>query len=401
MYAGIEQKTYTFKIDGNESKVVVTEVDLSKAHIAAGAIFDESSKLTKASPYNHVLNFQRNNDKVRVVAAVNGDFFGANTPVNAFVKDSVIVKAAHNDNGIYDYKNLNADIPASMPMLFGVSGSTAQIAPIIQNASVKETIQAKLFYELEFTTKEKVITLKDDLAFNDEDGSETMINVLTNDDFIGTALPGSKVLTIEKHPTDSTRFHGEIQSITEVQGNTIYRSNEKYFYVIIPADSSFTDYKVGDLVSYAINSPDNTWKYYDTIIGCRQALVINGEISSTVTKENSNGAQSTNVPRTAVGVMPNGNVAIFSVEALKYNRNNRLTGEVTYGLSLPELADFMRYYGVYSGANFDGGGSTQLITKNPVTDQFEVTVHSSDYGENSEPYQSRDVINALLVYIRY
>ena len=83
------------------------------------------------------------------------------------------------------------------------------------------------------------------------------------------------------------------------------------------------------------------------------------------------------------------------------NKKNNNVTDATYGLSLPQLADFMRYYGVYSGANFDGGGSTQLITKNPVTDQFEVTVHSSDYGENSEPYQSRDVINALLVYIRY
>ena len=68
--------------------------------------------------------------------------------VNAFVKDGVIIKSAHNDNGSYDYTNLNADIPASMPLLFGVSGSTAQIAPIIKNASVKDTIQSSLTYEL-------------------------------------------------------------------------------------------------------------------------------------------------------------------------------------------------------------------------------------------------------------
>ena len=397
LYAGVEQKTYTFKIDGYESKVVVTEVDLSKAYIAAGAVLDESSKLIKSTPYGTACHFENKNNRVKVVAAVNADFFGGTTPVNAFVKDSIIIKDSHNDNGIYDYKNTNADIPASMPMLFGVSGSTAQIAPIIQNASVKETIQAKLFYELEFTSKEKTITLKDDLIFNDQEGSDTMINVLTNDDCIGTALPGSKVLMIEKHQTDSTRLHGEIKSITNVQGNTIYCSNEEYFYVIIPAESTFTDYQVGDLVSYVINSPDNTWKYYDTIIGCRQALVIDGEIASTVTKENSNGAQSTNIPRTAVGIMPNGNVAIFSVEALRYGKHG--SSNDTTGLSLTELADFMRYYGVYSGANFDGGGSTQLISKNPATNEFEVVVRSSDYG-TYEVSQSRAVINTLLVYIK-
>ncbi len=400
-YDGIEQKAYTFQKGSYESKVVVTEVDLSKAHIAAGALFDASAKLAKSTPYSSAMKFENTHDRTSVVAAVNADFFGGTTPVNAFVKDSTIIKDSHNDNGIYDYKNLSADIPASMPMLFGVSGSTAQIAPIIQNASVKDTIQAKLFYELAFTNKENTTTLKEGVIFNDEEGSNSSINVLTNDECIGTALPGSKVLMIAKHKTDSTRLHGEIKSITEVLGNSIYRSNEDYFYVIIPSDSAFTDYQVGDLVSYHITSPDNTWKYYDTIIGCRQALVINGNIADTVKKENSNGAQSTNIPRTAIGVMPNGNVAIFSVESLKYNNANSKLTDVTYGLSLPELADFMRYYGVYNGANFDGGGSTQLISKNPVTNEFEVTVRSSDYGAKPYATQTRLVINTLLVYIKY
>ena len=95
--------------------------------------------------------------------------------------------------------------------------------------------------------------------------------------------------------------------------------------------------------------------------------------------------------------MPNGNIAIFSVEALLYGNKN--AKDATHGLNLPELADFMRYYGVYSGANFDGGGSTQLITKNSNTNEFEVTIRSSDYGTYILE-QSRPVINTLLVYIK-
>lgn len=395
---GIVQKTYLFnKKNGHISKVVVTEVDLSKASIAAGTTNNSVSNITKSTPIQQALAYENANEGVKVMAAVNADFFGGTSTVNAFAKDSVIIKDSHNDKGIYDYKNLDADIPASMPMLFGISGMTAQVAPIIQNATVKETIQAKLFYELSFTNKEKNTTLKKGITFNNADGSDTLINVLTNDDCIGTALPGSKVLTIQKHLTDSTRLHGEIKSITEVQGSSIYRSNEDNFYVIVPADSEFNDYQIGDLVSYNITSPDDTWKYYDTIIGCRQALVINGEIASTVTKENSNGAQGTNIPRTAIGVMPNGNVAIFSIEALRYGKYG--SSSDTTGLSLPELADFMRYYGVYSGANFDGGGSTQLISKNPSTNEFEVIVRSSDYG-TYELENARPVINTLLVYIK-
>ena len=157
------------------------------------------------------------------------------------------------------------------------------------------------------------------------------------------------------------------------------------------------NYEIGDLISYNVTSSDNTWQYYDTIIGCRQALVIDGQIASTVTKENSNGAQTTNIPRTAIGVMPNGKVAIFSVESLIYGKKN--SNDDPYGLSLPELADFMRYYGVYNGANFDGGGSTQLITKNPSTNEFEVTVRSSDYGTNKVE-NSRAVVNTLLIYTK-
>ena len=398
IYDGVIQKTYTFKKNnGKTSKVVVTEVDLSKVSIGAGTYENRFSSIIKSTPISQALAYESANEGVSVLAAVNADFFGGDACVNAFVKDSVIIKSGHNDRGIYDYTNLDADLPASMPMLFGVSGEVAQVAPIIQNASVEETVKAKLSYELNFTNKDNTTTLTEGITFNNEEGSKTMLNIITSDETICTALPGSKVLSIKKHITNTTRVHGEIEDVTEILGTSIYRANEDYFYIVIPEESGFNDYQIGDLVSYNVTSPDETWKYYDTIIGCRQALVIDGEIASTVTKENSNGAQGVNVPRTAVGVMPNGLVAIFSVESLSYG--NITATNSTSGLSLPELADFMRYYGVYSGANFDGGGSTQLITKNPNTNEFEVVVRSSDYGTfNLE--NSRKVINTLLVYTK-
>ena len=396
---GVMQNTYTFiKNNGKLCKVVVTEVDLSKAYIAAGTTDNSFISTTKSTPISQALAFQNANEKVNVLAAVNADFFGGDSPVNAFVKESVIIKNSHNDKGIYDYTNLNADLPASMPMLFGVSGETAQIAPMIKNGSVKETIQAKLSYEVMFKNETKTTTLSEGITFNNADGSDTLINILTDEDGLGTALPGSKVLSIKKHSTKSTRLHGEIESVTDILGNSLYRANEDYFYIIIPDGSSFNEYEIGDLVSYNITSPDETWKYYDTIIGCRQALVINGEIPNTVAKENSNGAQSTNIPRTAVGIKPDGKVVVFSVEALRYKSSNKVTDSDPYGLNLPQLADFMRYYGVYSGANFDGGGSTQLITRSGFngTGDFEVIVRSSDYGTYTVS-QTRVVINTLLI----
>ena len=87
-----------------------------------------------------------------------------------------------------------------MPMLFGVSGTTAQVAPIIKDASVKDTIQAKLYYEIEFSSENNKTTLSEGITFNNAEGSDSLINVLTDEDGIGTALPGSKVLSIKKTP---------------------------------------------------------------------------------------------------------------------------------------------------------------------------------------------------------
>lgn len=395
---GVNQHTYSFKTNKNlSSQVVVTEVDLTKAHIAAGTTNNSVLKLEKSAPIKQAEAFEKHNENSKVVAAVNADFFGGSTPVNAFVKDSVIIKDSHNDKGIYDYTNLNADIPASMPMLFGISGNCAQVAPIIKNATVEETIKSKLYCELKITKDNQTSLLSNNIIFNNEAGSKDKINIITSPYCDGTAFAGSKVLNIKKHKCNSTRIHGEVELIQELQSNAGYAADDDYFYVIIPQNVEVDEITIKDVISYNITSSDKTWEYYDTIIGCRQALVIDGQIPNTVSKENSNGAQSTDIPRTAIGVMPDGKVAIFSVESLYYGKKNSASSD-PHGLSLPELADFMRYYGVYNGANFDGGGSTQLISLNPTSNELEVVVRSSDYGTKTLA-SSRSVINSLLVYI--
>lgn len=394
---GVNQYSYTLtKNNDKKSKVMVTEVDLTKASITAGTNENKVSSITKSNPYSQIQAFLTDNPNYDVISATNADFFGTN-PVNAFVKDSIIVKNGHNDNGIYDYTDLSADIPASMPMLFGISGNCAKIAPIIQNASKEQTIKSKLFYELTLTRDNKTSLLTTNVLLNDSNGSNDSINIITRNDCEGMALAGTKVLCVEKHSSSSTRVHGKVKQIQNVVGNSTYIGNDDFFYIIIPNNFEITDINEGDIISYNINSADDTWKYYDTILGCRQALVIDGNIADTVNYENSNGAQSNDVPRTSIGIMPDGKVAIFSVESMYYGKKSTSDTD-PHGMSLPELADFMRYYGVYSGANFDGGGSTQLISKNPSSNELEVLVRSSDFGTYNLS-DSRSVINTLLVYI--
>lgn len=399
---GVLVHTYTFQLNnGNKSQVIVTEVDLNYAGIAAGSKnnvpeFDYEIDRNKDVPYEMALAYEKDNPNRTVVAVTNADFFGT-LSVNAFAKDGVIVKTGHNDTGGYDYTVLANDIPASKPMLFGVSGNVAQIKPIIQNGTIKETIQSKLSYALTITHNGKPTKLADDYVTNHVNGNKSKVNIITrtNKDIL---IPTDTILlTMRKHGTDTENIHGEIVNIEEINTATKRRATDQFYYITVPASMGNNNFNLGDIISTHITSPDGTWTGFDTIIGCRQALVIDGEIPATVKKENSNGAQTTNIPRTAVGVLPNGHVVICSVESLRYGGRSKSSDD-PYGLNLPQLADFMRYIGVRDGANMDGGGSTQLLVRETPESKFKVWVRSSDTG-STYVGQTRPVINSILVFI--
>ena len=265
---------------------------------------------------------------------------------------------------------------------------------MIQNASVQDTVKAKLSYKLEMLRGETSSVVTDQVVINKYNDKQN-VNIVYDYTMQAPAYENSLVLKLKRHDYDSSRIHGEIISIEVATAYTTYPVTVDEYYIIVPSSLNITDFQEGYILTYYVTSPDDTWKYYDTILGCRHALVINGEIPATLAKEYMNGAKTTNVPRTSIGVMPNGNVVIFSVESLRYGKTSSSDTD-PYGLNLTELAEFMRYYGVYSGANFDGGGSTQLITRNFETNEFEVTVRSSDYGTYVLD-NSRGVINSILV----
>ena len=395
---GVTLHKYTLnKNNGNKVMVYVTEVDLDHAHIATGTADNKSSLSSKSVPYSMAKAYEKSNTNAIVVAAINGDFFGGTT-VNACVKDGVILKDSHNAPGAgsYDYTVLANDLPASMPMLFGVSGKAAQINPIIKNGTVQETIDSKLFMELSISQNGKASSISTDYVTNEFNGHKTKVNLIYRANKEFTALAGQTVLKMKAHTTINKNTHGEICEITYLSDRATFTTTDEFYYVILPSTYFGATPQLGDIITFQVTSEDGTWEFYDQIIGCRQALVIEGNIASTVSKENSNSAQSGNVPRSAIGVLPNGNVVLISVEALNYGSHG--SSSSTYGMNLPQLADFMRYIGVYSGANFDGGGSTQLIARPSINEDFKVYVRSSDTGSTNVS-STRGVFNSVLVYV--
>lgn len=86
-------------------------------------------------------------------------------------------------------------------------------------------------------------------------------------------------------------------------------------------------------------------------------------------------------PRTAVGIKADGSVLLVVADG-------RTTASA--GMSLADMASYMKALGAVDVLNLDGGGSSTMVLKNPATRKIELQNKPSDGGE-------RMVGNSLLV----
>lgn len=381
--------------DGSKVIANVMESDLTKSvKIESGTYDNLPSATGKKQPlYGQIQAYEIDHPDRKVVAATNADFFG-NFPVNAFIKDDIIVKDAHNDNGGYDYTNTNYDIPASMPILFGVANGFAQVGAIVDNKDVEHTVKSKFTYTVNAISSAGSIICSYENSqrnvFTSPDNAR--VNFISTSSRQAKAPANSTVYTLKPH-YEAYETHGEVVTVEKTAVSIALPVSKTNYYVIVPDALANPSIKIGDFFSYNIASEDGKWDHYQQILGARQELVHNGQVVSTVVLENTNGAQTTNIPRTAIGVMPDGKVALFAIESMPYG-GFAATEDDSFGVSLPELAEIMRYFGCVNAGNFDGGGSTQLIVDKDGVDQ--VVVRSSDYGTYVLE-EGRAVVNSVLI----
>ena len=115
---------------------------------------------------------------------------------------------------------------------------------------------------------------------------------------------------------------------------------------------AFAGVKVGDAVSIEQNL-GSPWNEAVQILGVGPRLLENGRVHVTAAEEQFPGdIRYGEAPRSAVGVMANGNYLIGVVDGRQKS---------SHGLTLTAWAQLLQKFGAVDAINFDGGGSSELV----------------------------------------
>lgn len=140
------------------------------------------------------------------------------------------------------------------------------------------------------------------------------------------------------------------------------------------------------IVPLDTNDPQriSRWKNFDYIVGGTPVLIQSGNINSDFSKEKV--LQSFLLlrhPRTAVGYKENGTWVFVVVDGRQMS---------SVGMTIAELAEFMKSLGCVEALNLDGGGSSTMVYDGKV-----VNHPIGDEDEDKGAEKSRRVADAILV----
>jgi len=136
---------------------------------------------------------------------------------------------------------------------------------------------------------------------------------------------------------------------------------EDGYVVVGPAQQLDKIAQEKDLKLEILTMPE--WDNVNHIISGGPYLVKNDKVFIDMTEQNLGSIGGRN-PRTAIGYTGNGNLIIVTVDGREKS---------SIGMTLTELANFMKSIGCYNAMNLDGGGSTVLYVNGQVVNHPAVT----------------------------
>lgn len=141
--------------------------------------------------------------------------------------------------------------------------------------------------------------------------------------------------------------------VTEISENSLIIPENGY--IISGPKSKLGNLKIGDSIKADIVTIPE-WKNVTHIISGGPYLLKRGEIFIDVKEEKLPAITGRN-PRTAVGYTPENNLVLITVDGREQS---------SIGMSLRELASFMKSIGCYEAINLDGGGSSVLYINGQI-----------------------------------
>ena len=140
------------------------------------------------------------------------------------------------------------------------------------------------------------------------------------------------------------------------------------------------------------NEPENSeaWEEMEYVVGGTPVLISNGEVITDFTQERTIETFLTKQhPRTAIGILPNGHWIFVIVEGK--------LPEISLGMTMNELAQFMHSLGCVYALNLDGGGSSALYIKDKLRNTPSGVDEDSPEAKMGD---ERPVSDAILIFAK-
>lgn len=298
--------------DGMQN-IYVAEVDLTRDYIDVDALFAAGGVSRKST----VLNMAKNSG---AYVAVNADFFQTSgsdsmsaTPIGTLLSDGELLSTPSLNGGVYATAGIKNDNTADFSYwsqyitLTAPDGASTQIHHINK--------------------------------FYDDGGL-----ILITSDYSGNSIGGDYEIIVNNEGIVTGAFQSA--GVLKVPEDSFIIASNTYSNTFL-----YEHFKVGDKVQIDYNISPTDYKDYKMAVGGGTLLVKDGA-AAMITHSSGIGGYN---PRTAMGASADGKTLyIAAVDGRAENAR---------GMTLEQLADFMIKIGCYNAINFDGGGSTNYVSK--------------------------------------
>ena len=288
----------------------------------------------------------------KVVAGINGDIFdtGTGTPRGTVIHNGNIVTSGYHADRVIAFNEKNEVSMATVGLKYSLS---TKLATGAYNANIG--------------------------YFNVPDGGAGGLFLYNRNYSSTTRTSGQRVEVVidveDWQMAVNKSITGKIKLVTTNSNTPI---GDKQFVLSASKTCPYAEWlekmQVGETIELSCTETGSGLAEAKEALGLYYSIVENGEMVTRGTAVN---------PRTALGVKKDGTLVLYTVDGRQSDKS--------MGLNIEELADHLIDMGCVSAWNLDGGGSTQMVVRQPGVDSIAKLKNSPSGGA------ARKVSNGILL----